>query len=137
MVFTDEIRKNLYGVSLDRIDNTKGYTPENARLICHGINQLKATKSDAELKAFVKNKGEQRAIEEAEITTRVRRKLGDMEKGELTVGDYIELLRETRGVCGITGVQLDMTFARDGTENLYNPSPDRKDSAKGYEKGNV
>lgn len=57
--------------------------------MCHGVNQLKSTKGDAELIAFVKNRGEQRTIGDAEITTKARGKIGDMPKGKLTVEYYI------------------------------------------------
>lgn len=34
-------RANPRGMSLDRIDSTQGYTPENTRLVCWGVNQAK------------------------------------------------------------------------------------------------
>lgn len=82
MVFTGDVFRALEGLSIDRIDRTKGYTPENTRYICYGLNQLRATRDDAYLIAFMENTGVPRAIDYAEITPRVRRKIGDMEKGK-------------------------------------------------------
>ena len=36
-------------VSIDRIDNNKGYTPDNIRLVCSAVNSMRNRMSDEEL----------------------------------------------------------------------------------------
>lgn len=38
--------------SLDRIDNSKGYTPDNIQVICHLANQMKASATPREILKF-------------------------------------------------------------------------------------
>jgi len=42
-------------ISIDRIDNSKGYIPDNVRLVCVVINAFKSTQTDSELYEFAKN----------------------------------------------------------------------------------
>ena len=42
--------RNFYGMSLDRVDSTDGYTAENTRLICWGVNRAKG---DLPMQTFV------------------------------------------------------------------------------------
>lgn len=39
--------------SIDRKDNSKGYTPENVRVVCHFANVARNVWSDAQLKALI------------------------------------------------------------------------------------
>lgn len=41
LVLAPSAEKSLWQPSLDRVDNTKGYTPENTRLTCLGWNLLR------------------------------------------------------------------------------------------------
>jgi hypothetical protein len=48
---TDSRKKaNLFKCSLDRIDSTKGYTEDNVQFVCWAVNQMKADKTEDELK---------------------------------------------------------------------------------------
>jgi len=40
-------QKNPYRASIDRIDNTQGYTRNNIRLVCHWANNARSTYSDS------------------------------------------------------------------------------------------
>lgn len=40
---------NKWNISIDRIDSTKGYTPDNIQLICTIINRMKSDMDDTEL----------------------------------------------------------------------------------------
>jgi len=42
-------------ISIDRIDNSKGYIENNVRLVCVVINAFKSTQTDAELYEFAKS----------------------------------------------------------------------------------
>lgn len=42
-------------VSIDKIDRTKGYIPENIQLVCMACNQMKSDMSEEELYSFCKN----------------------------------------------------------------------------------
>ncbi len=42
-------RTNPHSPSIDRIDNSKGYTPENSRFVLWAINSFKGTLSDREM----------------------------------------------------------------------------------------
>lgn len=42
-------------VSIDKIDRTKGYVPENIQLVCMACNQMKSDMSEEELYSFCKN----------------------------------------------------------------------------------
>jgi hypothetical protein len=48
-------RKSLRRPSPDRIDNSLGYTDDNTRLICWGLNALKSHHSEAEFIAFLQD----------------------------------------------------------------------------------
>ena len=41
-----------YSPSLDRVDNARGYTPDNIQVISHLANQMKANASPQELRTF-------------------------------------------------------------------------------------
>lgn len=43
---------NLFSVSVDRIDSSKGYTEDNVQLVCQGINFAKNKYSNQEIKDF-------------------------------------------------------------------------------------
>lgn len=45
-------KPSLHSISLDRIDNTKGYERGNVRIICHGLNALRGGWSDKEMMAL-------------------------------------------------------------------------------------
>lgn len=42
-------KDNMYNVSVDRVDQTKGYTIENTRLVCIQANMMRSILSDNEL----------------------------------------------------------------------------------------
>lgn len=44
-----------YSPSLDRLDNTKGYTPDNIWVVSFKANRMKNTASKAELVSFARN----------------------------------------------------------------------------------
>ena len=48
------LNKNLFRVSVDRIDNTKGYTRDNVQLVSWGYNSLKSAGEDGSATQFVK-----------------------------------------------------------------------------------
>ncbi len=39
----------MTNVTIDRIDNSIGYVPDNVRLVCRAVNYMKASMSDAEM----------------------------------------------------------------------------------------
>jgi|KBSMisStandDraft_5_1062788.scaffolds.fasta_scaffold218774_3 hypothetical protein len=49
MVWASGVPARLNAMALDRIDRALGYTAENTRLICHGLNMFKGSWSDAEM----------------------------------------------------------------------------------------
>lgn len=42
-------RKIFTNVSIDRIDNDFGYTPDNVRLVCKAVNYMKHSMTDQEM----------------------------------------------------------------------------------------
>lgn len=46
---------NLYNISIDRIDSTKGYTKNNIRLICAAVNRIRLDLTDIELSRICLN----------------------------------------------------------------------------------
>lgn len=46
--------KDLRSVSIDRIDSSKGYIPENVQLVCKTMNIAKNTHSNAEILGFIR-----------------------------------------------------------------------------------
>ena len=46
------VKGGMQGASLDRIDNTKGYTPENIQVISRRANTMKGDSSLSEMKRF-------------------------------------------------------------------------------------
>ena len=46
-------KKIATNVSIDRINNKKGYTKNNVRLVCWCVNKMKHTMSDDELMLWV------------------------------------------------------------------------------------
>ena len=49
----DRGRRTFYAASLDRIDNSLGYTQENCRIVCWGYNLIKNNYTDRDVNAFV------------------------------------------------------------------------------------
>lgn len=47
-------RCNDYAASLDRVDSSKGYTPDNVRLVCWFVNDMKGDRSDAEFLSLIR-----------------------------------------------------------------------------------
>lgn len=47
--------KNPYKISVDRINNNRGYTLDNVRLLCHWTNNAKSTWSDNVFNEFVES----------------------------------------------------------------------------------
>ena len=47
-------KKNLYKISIDRIDSSIGYVKGNIQLICLGVNYLKNTFDNEEVVEFLK-----------------------------------------------------------------------------------
>jgi hypothetical protein len=41
--------RGVFSPSIDRIDNSKGYTPDNSRWVLFGVNLFKFTATDAEM----------------------------------------------------------------------------------------
>ena len=52
-------KKNLFNVSVDRIDNTVGYHKYNLRLVCFGVNKLKSGLTESDFVWWIRtiNKG--------------------------------------------------------------------------------
>lgn len=46
--------KNYYRISIDRIDNSIGYTRENIHLVCFAVNQMKSDLTMKEFKFWIK-----------------------------------------------------------------------------------
>lgn len=53
LISTGRKKANPFKCSLDRIDSDKGYTKDNVRLVCWAVNQMKAERTDTELKFWV------------------------------------------------------------------------------------
>lgn len=136
-----EEKNSLYGATLDRIDSKIGYTIKNTRVVCRALNALKRDYDDNYLFDFFKNsyKGKIQDIiinprlsyKLAQIINRTHRTLND----SLDIFYLFDLLKQTNGVCSITGVNLDLNFSK--AYSLYIPSIDKIIPSKGYIRGNV
>lgn len=138
---------NLYGVSLDRINSEIGYTKENTRLICRGLNYLKGDLTDGKFKEFLSSYDPSKTLNikiTNTILKKITKKLSDLTTSkkfekhgrcDLDVDFLLCLLQGTNGVCPITFVLFDLSFSK--AYSVYNPSLDRIDPTKGYTKDNV
>ena len=130
---------DFYGASLDRIDSNKGYTEDNVRLICKGLNYMKNMHTDEELFNFIKNinKGTPKEITEDELINIKRAIKTKMRLSTLKVSeDYlIELIKKSKGICSLTGVNIE--FKGPGKRALNKLNFDRIDPRLGYIKDNI
>jgi len=135
---------SLTGATLDRINSNLGYINKNTRLLCRGLNQLKRDYDDKYLFEFISNsnsnKNEVINFNFSEIyKNKIKEKLNLIsnslrfsKESDLTFEFLLDKLKETKGICIITGVPLDLKYSK--PYSLYIPSLDRIDSFKGYTK---
>ncbi len=132
--------------SLDRLDTERGYVKGNVRLVCAGINSLRGVLSVKEFDKLLKELGQGR---ERDLTTwvpngkegfrlseLVRHLVYRTKDTDVNFEYALELIRETKGVCGLTGLKLDLERST-GTTDPRMLSLDRKDPKRGYYRDNV
>jgi hypothetical protein len=54
MTFSQGTGRCSTNLSIDKIDQTLGYTPENVRLVCHRVNLMRTDGTDDELVTWCK-----------------------------------------------------------------------------------
>lgn len=129
---------DFYGASLDRIDSNKGYTEDNIRLICKGLNYMKNIHTDEELLNFFKdmNKGIPKDLTEDQIE--IAKKLVKQKMGAYSVHvseDYLmNLIKNTKGICSLTGVNIKISM---GERSLYKLNFDKIVPSLGYTENNI
>ncbi len=132
--------------SIDRVDASKGYIKGNVAIICYRCNLLKTDSTPEELSKVIEFlKKDAHPLYDGEITPQLSswvkiKTWGSMSKARkkhlefnITREDILKALPE-KLVCPVLGYLLDFN-APCNTHNQ--PSVDRKDSTKGYVKGNI
>lgn len=144
MIF--EANSGLRAPSVYRLDKTIGLTDSNTKLVLTGLNQLRSSSTPEEFKMYL-SLTDTKAGEDVKITDMVERKLNLLlsyikdrsrkrgQKSDIKIENICDLLIETKGICKITNVPLDLQFS--GPRSIFNPSIDRIDPSVGYFKGNV
>lgn len=150
---------NKHNMSIDRINNNKGYTPDNIQLVCAIINRLKHTMNSFELMLFSLNVGHNNIKKKAQslpfmqdvlelippitLTTEMKNRIE--QKYKYTVSNAktrnlkVEITQEylnqlyiaQNGKCAITGKLITCNGS------TCDISVDRIDSKKHYVVGNV
>lgn len=142
---------NPYNISIDRIDNTKGYTKTNVRLVCAFVNRIRMDMNDDDFFELCKEVATERKGKKVDIdevlesynfdefldykltNAKFNAKQRDLEF-DLEKEDLIEIYKNQRGKCIFTKTRL--TFDKKSKKNS-DLSIDRIDSSKGYTRTNI
>ena len=151
--------------SLDRVDPKGGYTKDNVRLVCYGVNcclhdfgelvfkkvaevltfgksstWLAVPKQRFETSHLQKTDREYRQSFEGTVTALYHAsKKNSKEKGIIcTLSKELihDLLRDTPS-CVLTGIKFDLRLKQYKLANPFRPSVDRIDCSRGYEPDNI
>ena len=128
------------GASLDRIDNSLGYTPENCILICKGLNYMKNEYTNKDLYDYIL-KMQKGVPTEVIFTYYLKKKINNKlskiplsERGDFIRDDLYNLVKKSQGICALTGVNIDL---KNEKENMFSLQFDRIDPKGIYSKNNI
>jgi len=137
---TDRKSPNRMSPSLDRVDNSKGYTMENVRVISYKANNLKSNATIEQIESliyYIKNYKEFNNKND-HLKDYFKKKFGDLKyaakKRNLDVNITTQDLLEYSPL--FCPVMKEPFYIGKGINRLT-PSIDRVDSSKGYIKGNI
>jgi hypothetical protein len=142
---------NLYNISIDRIENTIGYTKTNVRLVCAFVNKIRMDMNDDEFMSLCKEVTTERkgkkvnideVIESYKFDKFIKYKLDSAKHNaksreidfELEKEDIIEIFKKQKGKCMFTKNRL--SFDRELTKDS-DLSIDRIDCSIGYISTNI
>lgn len=146
---------NPYSPSIDRIDSTKGYTKDNARLVCTAVNIALNVWGDSHLekicKCFLSDKiflKENKNIKDfSGAKSRLKDLISSAKRRSVSKKLNVDIDYEwaennflnQNGSCLLTGIPFDLisNLNRIGRYNPFAPSLDRIDPGKGYTKNNT
>jgi hypothetical protein len=165
-VLDPEKRAHPLSPSIDRSDPSKGYTTDNVRLVCYGINcclhnfgeevfnalaeyrirggvgvvvpYVQVTQGELTPKQILDRK--YRGNFAGTITALLHNAVKHSKERNLAITidkDYVRNLLQTHKTCAVTNIPFDFSTNHYRTANPFRPSLDRINSNKGYEPDNV